>query len=161
MNEKNTVNYVFWVLPNLLGGRPGPNLQPWDERALHDGGIRAILSVNSGDDVSATRLKAAGIDYRCIPLTADAPPLPGDDTMCLKRLPEQFDFVHEHVARGEPTLIHCRHGKDRTGLFLAYYLARTEKLKPHHAIRRLKEHRPIALSAVGWEDLAMEVLRRV
>ena len=154
------MNHVFWVVPDLLGGRPGPNCQPWDEKELFEAGIRAILSVNSGDEVRPKRLKDAGIDYTCIPLTADAPPLPGDDKICLRRLAEQFEFVAGHVDTGNPTLIHCRHGKDRTGLFLAYYLTRTENLKPRQAIRRLKEHRPIALTATGWEDLALAVLKQ-
>ncbi len=155
------MQHVFWMVPDLLAGRPGPNLQPWDEQALYKGGIRAVLSVNSGDDVRAERLQDAGIDYRCIPLTADAPPLPGDDKICLSRLEEQYEFVGSHTNQGNAALIHCRHGKDRTGLFLAYYLQRTENLKPREAIARVKQVRPIALTAMGWEDLALAVLKKV
>jgi protein-tyrosine phosphatase len=55
-------------------------------------------------------------------------------------------------------LVHCRSGKDRTGLFLSYYLCVTEGLRPSEAIAELRRVRPIALTAEGWETFSYEVL---
>ncbi len=152
------MKHVFWIVPNVLAGRPGPNFEPWDERELFDGGIRAVLSVNSGDDVYTSRLQAVGIDYRCLPLSANAPPVPGDDEICRVRLAEQYAFVSAHMAEQNPVLVHCRHGKDRTGMFLAYFLMKQHELDPEAAISQLRDLRPNALTADGWYDLAVTVL---
>lgn len=152
------VKHVFWVVPGLLGGRPGPNYEPWDEAALYEDGFRAVLSVNGGDCVRAPEFERVGIDYRCIPLTADAPPLPGDKEICLSRLAEQMAFVKRHLDQSSPVLVHCRHGKDRTGLFFAYFLRKQRGYAPERALRELRALRPNALSADGWYDLARSVL---
>ena len=64
----------------------------------------------------------------------------------------------EEIASGNPVLVHCRHGKDRTGLFMAYFLRRQSGLSSEDAIERVKKVRPIALTAQGWDEFALEVL---
>ena len=54
--------------------------------------------------------------------------------------------------------MHCTSGKDRTGIFLSYYLCKTEGLAPVEAIKAVKQVRPIALSAEGWEAFTLRVL---
>jgi protein-tyrosine phosphatase len=54
--------------------------------------------------------------------------------------------------------VHCSSGKDRTGLFLAYWAMRTEGLSAEAAIERVRSVRPIAFSAIGWDELALDVL---
>ncbi len=155
------MKHLFWVVPNVLAGRPGPNLEPWDEGDLYAGGIRAVLSVNSGDDVSERELARAGIEYACIPLSANAPPRRGDDKICRRRLVKQFAFVAAHIDRDSPVLVHCRHGRDRTGLFFAYFLMKQNDVRPKKAIAALKHIRPTALTAPGWHDFAVDVLTRM
>jgi len=62
------------------------------------------------------------------------------------------------IDRRRGVLVHCRSGKDRTGLFLTYYLCVTEGLTPSDAIGELRRVRPIALSAEGWESFSYQVL---
>jgi len=152
------VRDVFWVIPNHLGGRPGPNLYPWNERDLHDAGIRTILSVNDGEWVNVEALESLGIAYRCYPLSDTAPPRPGDIEHCQRVLPLAFEFVEAQLSQGRTTIVHCRSGKDRTGLFLSYYLCRAKKLSPLAAIAEIRKIRPIALSAEGWDEFAVQVL---
>ena len=54
--------------------------------------------------------------------------------------------------------MHCRQGKDRTGLFMAYYLKTLYHLDSDEAIARVKAVRPLALTADGWDGFAREVL---
>jgi protein-tyrosine phosphatase len=152
------MRYVFWLRPNVIGGRSGPNLDSWDARDLAEGGVGAILSVNDGELVHADELASAGIDYRCVPLSDAAPPQPGDLEVCAEALPRALSFALEAIERRRRVLVHCRSGKDRTGLFLAYYLCVTEGLRPSQAIAELRRVRPIALSAQGWETFSYEVL---
>ncbi len=151
---------VFWLIPEKLAGRPGPDLVPWDLAAMRSAGIAAVLSVNDGLLCHPEDFQAKGIAYGCVPLAANAPPQPWDDELCLRALPRAYDFVHAHVSAGCATVVHCRSGKDRTGLFLAYYLMRETRVAPGDAIARIKAVRPIALSAPGWDDFALDVLTR-
>jgi len=93
-----------------------------------------------------------------VPLSDAAPPQPGDLEICVGALPRALAFAVDSIARDRCVLVHCRSGKDRTGLFLAYYLCVTEGLAPSEAIRELKRVRPTALSAEGWDSFAYQVL---
>ena len=151
------MEHVFWLTPNRLCGRCGPDLQPWQARELREGGIGAVLSV-AADLADPTELQAAGISHACFPLSNCAPPVTGDDAVCRDALPKALAFADAQIDRGHAVLVHCSAGKDRTGLFLAYYLACREGLSAERAIAKLRQVRPVALSAPGWEALAIEVI---
>lgn len=150
---------LFWVVEGKLAGRPGPDLAPWDLAALRAAGIGAVLSVNDGAMCRAEEFAAEGLTYACVPLSDAAPPRPGDREVCVRALPEAYTFVRRQMAEGKAVLVHCTAGKDRTGLFLAYYLVRAWGLAADEAIAQVRRVRPIALSAEGWEEFAREILR--
>lgn len=152
------MRYVFWLVAGELCGRPGPNHQPWNLNEMQDSGIGAILSVNEGDSVHEDELAAANIRHTCIPLAANAPAIAGDLELCLERLPRAYEFARAHVERGSSVLVHCRHGKDRTGLFMAYYLLRRDKLSVEEGIGQVKAVCPIAMTAQGWDEFVPKVL---
>ncbi len=148
----------FWLIPEKLGGRPGPDAEPWDAAALREGGIGAILSVNNGSKCDSEALANAGIAHLCVPLSDKAPPESGDLEHCIRALPKAYDFVAAQLGDGRKVVVHCSGGKDRTGLFLSYFLVVTNKLPIDDAINSVRQVRPIALSAEGWEDFAHRVL---
>jgi protein-tyrosine phosphatase len=151
---------VFWVIDGKLAGRPGPDRIPWNLAAMRDAGIGAILSVNDGLLCHPEDFAACGIVYACIPLSENAPPQPGDDEICLRALPLAYAFLQQQMRDGRATVVHCSSGKDRTGLLLAYYLVREEGLSVAAAMEELRRVRPIALTALGWYEFAIDVLRR-
>lgn len=153
------MDHVFWMHDNLVGGRPGPNLIPWTAGELKDGGILAVLSVNDGALVHIEDLSVLGIDYLCSPLSENAPPREGDVETCLKSLPIGFEFVTKNRELNKKTLIHCRQGRDRTGMFLAYFIHKQFGVSPEDAVTQLKEIRCDALAADGWDDFTLQVLR--
>ena len=152
------MQHLFWLIENQLCGRPGPNHQPWQPAELKAGGIGALLSVNHAESVYADDFAAVGIEHRCIPLASNAPPRDGDLELCLERLPLAYDWVTGHIEQGRVALVHCRQGKDRTGLFMAYYLKRRSQLSTEDAIAEVMRVRPIALTATDWDRFAVEVL---
>jgi protein-tyrosine phosphatase len=152
------VNKIFWLLPGKLAGRSGPDQDPWDLDALHAAGIRAVLSVNDGEECRPADFSARDIAYACVPFSTHTPPQPGDDHVCRAALPRAYDFVARELARDNAVLVHCTAGKDRTGMFLSYFLMRERGLTPHAAIAAVRKVRPIALSAAGWDAFAREVL---
>jgi protein-tyrosine phosphatase len=130
----------------------------WDPGDLAAGGVGAVLSVNDGELVRADELAAVGIDYCCVPLSDAAPPQPGDLEICIGALPRALAFTIDAIDRHRAVLVHCRSGKDRTGMFLSYYLCVTEGLTPTEAIREVRRVRPVALSAEGWHSFTYRVL---
>lgn len=152
------MKHVFWLVENELCGRSGPNLDPWNANELARLGIRAVLSVNEAESVYSDELASAGLAHKCVPLAANAPPRPGDDELCLERLPIAYEFALSHISAGAPVLVHCRQGKDRTGLFMSYYLVRKYGLSVDDAITSVKKVRPTAMTAFGWDRFVPEVL---
>ena len=148
---------VFWLIDNQLGGRTGPDVDPWDLPALRAGGVGAILSFTP-HEIDPAQIEAAGIAHGCILLTGNAPPLEGDVEICRTLLPQATDFAQQQIDQGRAVIAHCSAGKDRTGLFLSYYLATRQGLSPRQAIDQVRAVRPIALSAEGWEPFALSVL---
>jgi len=155
------MRHVFWLRRGVIAGRSGPNRDAWMPADLAAGGIGAVLSVNDGELVHSDDLSSVGIRYCCIPLSDAAPPLPGDLEVCLDALPRALEFAVSSIAAGRSVLVHCSSGKDRTGMFLSYYLCATERLAPAEAITEVKRVRSVALSAEGWEQLTLDVLRRL
>ena len=152
------MEHIFWLVEGQLCGRPGPNHQPWQAAELKQGGIDALLSVNHAESVYSDDFEAVGIEHRCIPLASNAPPREGDLELCLERLPEAYAWVSGHIEHGRTVLVHCRQGKDRTGMFMAYFLKTRQGLSTEAAIARVMQVRPIALTATGWDQFAIEVL---
>lgn len=151
---------VFWLIPDRLAGRPGPNRAPWDLPAMRAAGIGAVLSVNDGLLCHPEDFAAADIHYACIPLSEHAPPQPGDEELCRQALPAAYDWVCAQLVDDRRTIVHCSSGKDRTGLYLAYHWMQHTGATPEAAIRAVMRVRPIALSAMGWDEHALAVLRR-
>jgi protein-tyrosine phosphatase len=152
------MQHIFWLIDNELCGRSGPNFQPWNAQDLKNAGVGAVLSVNNAESVYPDEFDSAGIAYRCIPLASNAPPRPGDLELCLERLALAYAFARAEIEAGRPLLVHCRHGKDRTGLFMAHYLKIQRNISTLEAIAQVKAVRPIALTADGWDQFAIEVL---
>jgi protein-tyrosine phosphatase len=76
----------------------------------------------------------------------------------VKRLPVAYEFVASQIEDRRAVLVHCRQGRDRTGMFMAYFLKKSLGLTTEESIRRLKAVRPIALGAQGWDVFVREVL---
>jgi protein-tyrosine phosphatase len=155
------MEHVFWLIEGRLAGRPGPDREPWDLEDLRSLGIDALLTLNEGEGFEASEAAARGLHYHCARLPPNAPPLEGDEEICLAALPAAYDFVHDQHASGRAVLAHCTAGKDRTGLFMTYFLIREYGIGIDAAIERVRAVRPEAISAPGWDELARRVLEKL
>lgn len=151
------MKYVYWLRESVIAGRCGPDLRPWSLEAIRDSGFSAILSVNNGEAVHATRIKNLQMEYANIPLSENIPPRAGDRERCLSNLPEAINFIGRNLDKG-PVLVHCRSGKDRTGMTLAAYLISFEGYAAETAMEEVIGIKPIAFSAEGWLDFGRDVL---
>jgi len=152
------MDQIFWLVPNVLAGRCGPNERPWHLAHLRQSGIGAVLSVNDGALCEPEDFARQGLAYACIPFSNNAPPCEGDLEHCQSALPAALSFARENISRHRPVLVHCSAGKDRTGLFLAYYLVQCEGCSVAQAMERVRAVRPIAFTADGWDEFAARVL---
>ena len=145
-------NHFFWVIEGLLAGSPGPDEIEWDLTWLWDSGIRAILSLNAGD-VDAEAIKLKGFRHLMSILPDNIPPGEEDYLEFKKHLPQQLDFIDDCVKKGQPVLVHCHAGMDRTGIITSSYLAfKLDKL-PHDALSQVRKCNPYAVSSEGFEAM--------
>ncbi|MGF1742091.1 dual specificity protein phosphatase family protein [Vibrio profundum] len=150
------MEHVFFIEP-LVAGRSGPDKDMWDIETLQGEGVATILSVNDGEMVHVSRLTSLGIEYLHIPLSSNAPIQEGDLGICLQALPRIVRFIDVSQKLGT-VLIHCRSGKDRTGLALAAYLVEVKGYRIQAAMDAVKSVQPNAFSAAGWDEFARCVL---
>jgi len=151
------LQHIFWLKAGEIAGRSGPNTEVWDFDEIKAGGISAILSVNNGEAVHESLLASLGLAYANIPMSSNAPVREGDTEFCLQNIPRAMDVIRASRESG-PVLIHCRPGKDRTGMVMAAYLIEFEGYDASEAMDKVIEVRPIAFTAEGWMDFGLEVL---
>ena len=151
------MQHLFWLVEDKIAGRSGPNKEAWDLKEIKRSGIGAVLSVNGGEDCDPQAFIDADLSYACIPFSSNIPPKEEDLALCVEQLPKALAFIRECEANNMPVLIHCRSGKDRTALIMAYYLM-VNGAAPLHAVSQVRAVRDIAFSAEGWDQFAFDVL---
>ncbi len=151
---------VFWLVAGQIGGRAGPQFEPWSELELRAAGFDAVINL-SEHEPHFHEFAAAGMEASWVPLPTDVPPTKASEEKCVDALPRAYAFLSAHVSNGRRVLVHCHAGKDRTGMLLAVWVAKMEGLSAPEAIRRVREARPLAITAPGWEALALSVIPRV
>jgi protein-tyrosine phosphatase len=151
---------VFWLIRDVIAGRPGPELEPWSIAELRAAGIDAVINLSEHpSDFGA--FEAAGMEANWVPLPTDVPPTKESEEQCVEALPRAIAFVSAQISKSRRVLVHCHAGKDRTGMLLAVLVAKKENLSAASAIQRVREVRPLAITAPGWEALALKVIPRV
>lgn len=148
------MNALYWILPGLLAGRPGPQTVPWDLAALWEAGFRTIVSLVP---VDGEPIRQAGFRHLLVPLYGGLAFLPPTRRRLARWMRPVVDFIAEEVAAGRPTLVHCRKGNDRTGAVLAAYLACHQGLTPEEAVRRVLEVNPQAMRSLGFKRLVRTI----
>ncbi|WP_285163027.1 phosphatase domain-containing putative toxin [Shewanella goraebulensis] len=148
---------LFWLVDGVIAGRSGPNKDEWNLAELKASGIGAILSLNNGEGVDKVELETLGLRYLCTPFSRNIPPQEGDVAIFTEQAPKALAFIRQCEADNIPVLIHCRSGKDRTGIMMAYYLM-DNGAAPVHAVSQVRCIRDIAFSSEGWDQLVFDVL---
>lgn len=151
---------IFWLIRDSIAGRPGPQMDPWEVQELRAAGFDAVinLSEHPSDD---TAFAAAGLEASWVPLPTDIPPTKKSEEQFIAELPRAYAFVADQMAKRRRVLVHCHAGKDRTGILLALVVAKQDGVSAATAIARVRKVRPLAITANGWEALALTVIPRV
>ena len=151
------MRHVFWLVPDAIGGRAGPVLEPWVAPDLRTAGFGAVLNLSEHAPDTAA-LAEAGLACHWAPLPNAVPPSPETEAGCTRVLPEALQYLQDRIAAGHRVLVHCHAGQDRTGLLMALYMAQDHGLAAVEAIERVRTVRPGALTAPGWEVMAARII---
>jgi len=141
---------VYWIIPDELAGRCGPELIPWDCWDLNAGGIRAMASLTQPEDEGEVR--RAEIEH--LPLYFPGMLLTDDEDFefFLSFVPRFLDFAARAREQGKPLMVHCTYGCDRTGAMLAIYLVAFHGLSSEEAISKVRSVNSEAMSATGYDE---------
>jgi atypical dual specificity phosphatase len=111
----------YWIEPHVLAVSRAPQ-QANEIRALHQGGIRAILTlslqpVTATPEITPKLLNDLDIQMLHVPIPDNQPPTSEQANNILL-------FLAEMHGQDRPVLIHCEAGVSRTGTVLhLYYIA--------------------------------------
>lgn len=141
---------IYWVLPSLLAGRPGPQESPWDLQELWAGGFGAIVSLARVDPAPILQM---GFHHCHTPLNGGLAGLGMLRPRLARHMSPAVDFIAQELAAGRPVLVHCRQGRDRTGAVLAAYLVRHRGLSADQAVGEVRQANPRAMTSPGFDRL--------
>ena len=63
------------------------------------------------------------------------------------------DFIHRRITNNEPVLVHCLAGMGRTGVILACYLIKYQKMSASKATEKIREERPGSIQSYPQEEI--------
>ena len=134
-----------WLLPKLLGGMARPGLvydEAQDLDALRALGVRRLVSLEPAP-YSSARLAEVGICGAHLPIAdMQAPPVEAAYAMIAD--------TETWLARGAPTVYHCKGGLGRTGTLLAAHLI-VRGMAPLHALEELRSIHPRYVQSIAQE----------
>lgn len=142
-----------WVLPGLLGGMARPGLlneEADDLAALGALGVHTLVTLEE-EPFSRERLAAHGIAAAHLAIPDMRAPTP-------EAAAAVIDATEVRLARGEPTVYHCKGGLGRTGTMLAAHLIR-RGMDALHAIEELRAIHPRYIQSAEQEEFLVEYAR--
>ena len=66
------------------------------------------------------------------------------------------DFIHSRITNNEPVLVHCLAGMGRTGVILACYLIKYQKMSASEATEKVREERPGSIQSYPQEEIIFQ-----
>ena len=63
------------------------------------------------------------------------------------------DFIHTRITNNEPVMVHCLAGMGRTGVILACYLIKYQKMSASEATEKVREERPGSIQSYPQEEI--------
>jgi tyrosine-protein phosphatase SIW14 len=99
----------------------------------NEAGIRTIVSVNNDEgeiEAEARNAAAAGIRFISVPFSGFFAPSDENVNQVLQALDDRANW---------PVLLHCQHGRDRTGLITGLYRVEFQKWAPKKAFTEMLE----------------------
>ena len=131
-----------WLIENKLAGRGIPTSIDEVQWMIKQG-VKSIVTIREEPlDESWTK----NVNYLHI-LSNDMSVPEFDD------LVYAVDFIHRRITNNEPVLVHCLAGMGRTGVILACYLVKYQKMSASEATEKVREERPGSIQSYPQEEI--------
>lgn len=131
--------------------RSGQMSSPLVEKVLREHHIKVIVDLNGdhtgldGIEAEQRAVRDLGIDYECYPLN-------GDGTGDIRQYARALERIQQATALGEPVLVHCAAGVQRTGGVVATYRLLIQHRTSASALAEMKHY--------GWRPTHDAILRQ-
>ena len=134
-----------WLIENKLAGSGIPTSFDEVQWAIEQG-IKCIVTVRE-EPLDGSWIK--NVNYLHT-LSNDMGVPEFDD------LAHTIDFIHSRITNNEPVMVHCLAGMGRTGVILACYLVKYQKMSGDEAMQKIREERPGSIQSYPQEEIIFQ-----
>jgi len=132
----------YWLIPHKLAGSayPGACLD-WLYNQM---GIRSIVSLHPLAQEDQAHAETRGLEITTVSIKDYTSGTQDQRNRAL-------GAIYTSLSQSKPTLVHCDGGLGRTGMILALYLVRKQKVDAKTAIKRIRSLRPGSIETQDQE----------
>ena len=131
-----------WIIENKLAGSAIPT--SIDEvKWVIDQGVKSIVTIRE-ETLDESWVK----DVNYLHILSNDMSVPEFDDLIYA-----VDFIHRRITNNEPVLVHCLAGMGRTGIILACYLVKHQKMSASEATEKIREERPGSIQSYPQEEI--------
>nr|AIF03518.1 dual specificity protein phosphatase [uncultured marine thaumarchaeote KM3_168_C06]AIF16619.1 dual specificity protein phosphatase [uncultured marine thaumarchaeote KM3_74_F11] len=131
-----------WLIENKLAGSGIPTSIDEVEWAIKQG-VKSIITIRE-EPLDDDWVK----DVKYLHIVSNDMGTPEFDDLA-----RAVDFIHKRITNNEPVLVHCLAGMGRTGLILACYLIKYQKMSASEATEKVREERPGSIQSYPQEEI--------
>ena len=134
-----------WLIKNKLAGSAIPTSIDEVQWAI-DQGVKSIVTIRE-ESLDESWIK--DVNYLHIHSNDMGVPEFAD-------LVAAVDFIHRRITNSEPVMVHCLAGMGRTGVILACYLVKYQKMSAGEATEKVREKRPGSIQSYPQEEIIFQ-----
>ena len=131
-----------WLVENKLAGSGIPTSIDEVEWAIKQG-IKSIVTIRE-EPLDESWIK----DVNYLHILSNDMGVPEFDDLVYA-----VDFIHSRITSNEPVMVHCLAGMGRTGVILACYLIKYQKMSASEATEKVREERPGSIQSYPQEEI--------
>jgi atypical dual specificity phosphatase len=131
-----------WLIENKLAGSGIPTSIDEVEWAIKQG-VKSIVTIRE-EPLDESWIK----DVNYLHILSNDMGVPEFDDLVYA-----VDFIHSRITSNEPVMVHCLAGMGRTGVILACYLIKYQKMSASEATEKVREERPGSIQSYPQEEI--------
>jgi atypical dual specificity phosphatase len=131
-----------WLIENKLAGSGIPTSIDEVEWAIKQG-VKSIVTIRE-EPLDENWIK----DVNYLHILSNDMGVPEFDDLVYA-----VDFIHRRITNNEPVMVHCLAGMGRTGVILACYLVKHQKMSAGEATEKVREERPGSIQSYPQEEI--------